>query len=807
MHSDGPASSNHAASPKDVPQLGAPTSDTHDDVVSRLDSDSDFQRDFHKDYVARQTLLRQHLRRLMKLLGDKKDGLDGSRMIKHQPFASRLKDEKSAIKTLGRRQNERLALERLKVRLEACGQKWEDYWDRQPDPPYWINDCGHYQGIDDMLAALPDIGGMRVCVYKPEDVEKVVEYLDDLYEPETSGKFFDHRKHLLAKPPQVIRRGQGPDYLHDLKHHIRSLEAKRDIHTEPAEKVLEYQDVFPGYRATHVRVQLKPDLVEDEVHLDGEHTVEIQILTVIMDAWAHIVHDIIYKPDMPPTDSQRFVLSSLNGVVLTGESVLTQLSHVQADVDASNAHTSGTIPSDRYELGAWLRKACLRLDPSAVPLSSSDPSTAHWAYLGKLLKVLDVTHAHTYKDLQHLLEKAHANNERKVITQRLPVYILRALLEEKNEKDAKTPTATDKNGDEIDALFGRIRQNAGKVVHIINMAMFLDVGPDFVEYTILALKKMRESRTDSTQGETPSMIEMLDLLHHTRPQLREGSMRKMQNFCQDFCDKSRLADVVEDEELLAVLELPRMLVNAGYVARPIFEEPSDDLSSEPTTIVPRELCAFLDDNDDTHFIPEILNFAQKIADKEDASFPVPKQETTAAANGILAKAASVTRWFGSRRMRFEPESDDEKFLHVTVDRKDVPMRWTFDENEGTMALEIDKNPLETWPHPGFFSTTVCPKHGHGKFPRWKYDESKADDWTLKLIQDGDTPSRHVRNKTSGENDFLRLFRRLHPDCKEIEPVTDDTDVKQYHFWIKNKRFCLSSTTDKYILRKAETKDQ
>jgi ppGpp synthetase/RelA/SpoT-type nucleotidyltranferase len=779
-----------------------------DGLLSRLRDDQEFRNEFHVQYLAKSYLLDRHIDRLINVLEDKKIGLGSSQMIKHAKITARVKKEESAIKTLERRQKECLALGRMKSRLEACDQSWEEYWARQVATPWWVNQFSLYQSIEEMLSALPDIGGIRICVYSPEDIDKVLDFLNSLYKsdrPNRAAGIYD-RTDLLAKPPQVIRRGQGPDHVHDLKHHVESLERDFKLQPSATDRMLHYQDQFPGYRATHVRVQLKPDLVDDEVQLNGYHTVEIQILTVIMDAWAQVVHGLTYKPDLPPPDSLRILLDQLGGIVLLGETTLTQVSRVQTDIEVTHTQSQGATPSSWYELGAWLARACKSLEPDSPPNTTS--SSPKFGKLDELLKVLSVTDEHTYKNLQRLLEKTIKDHGREVINVQLPIHLMRAWTKEQSEAHPMSPVIDDDEDNDKEIFFRRTRRKAQKVVHIINMAGFLDIVDDFVKYTHRALEKLTEREEKNPKSKTPSMIEMLDLLHHSKPQARNASsMSRIQDFCHAFCEKSCLADVVKDQELLARLELPRMLVNAGYVARPIFEDTAKGLSQEQTTVIPRDLCAFLDDVDDTHFIPEILNVAQKIAEREPDRDPSPDREPATTGNGILASAAGLTKWLGSRRMRFEPKNEEEDFFRVLVDRMEVPMRSRFDQTERTMVLEIDKHKEQIWPHPGFFSTTMCTKrdHDHGKLPRWKYIESKASDWSIRKLRD-ERASREIRDKPSGENNFLRLFRRLHIDCAPIEPVDDDPEIKQYRFLIKNKRFCVSSTPEKYIL-KEETRPQ
>src|SRR5208283_1034699 len=74
-------------------------------------------------------------------------------------------------------------------------------------------------------------------------------------------------------------------------------------------------DDLPGYVATHYLVQGEGDY--------ADASVEIQVASVLMHAWAEVTHDLAYKPEKGTlTPEELTLVNDLNEIVQAGEAVL-----------------------------------------------------------------------------------------------------------------------------------------------------------------------------------------------------------------------------------------------------------------------------------------------------------------------------------------------------------------------------------------------------------------------------------------------------------------------------------------------------
>ena len=140
-----------------------------------------------------------------------------------------------------------------------------------------------YRTIEDIYADIVDLAGVRVALYFPkdrQDVDAVIkEFFDVHFEKQLSGST------ALDEPKK-----------------------------------------FSGYWATHYRVSPKKDSLKPAEERYHRAKVEIQVATIIMQAWSEIEHDLVYKPQGGSlSHEEHAILDELNGVVLQGERVLERL--------------------------------------------------------------------------------------------------------------------------------------------------------------------------------------------------------------------------------------------------------------------------------------------------------------------------------------------------------------------------------------------------------------------------------------------------------------------------------------------------
>ncbi|ETS86373.1 hypothetical protein PFICI_00201 [Pestalotiopsis fici W106-1] len=229
-----------------------------------------------------------------------------SSIVQHAPITHRIKKPQSALDTLSRRQHDRIELALLKKNIEDSGGNWESFCDA------WhmrdkIHETEPFTSLDDMHKSMHDLIGLRISLYFPRDVEKVVDY------------FTKHEKFEVVVP--ASRKG---GIAQDFKM-VRKLMAEGEEAYEQAS-----HPTFAGYKSTHMVIKLKDGIFPGQEHSRGA-VIEVQIGTIIMHAWSQIEHDIIYKRlgNRVPSTEEKRLLDLINGIVTTGEVALEQLASLR----------------------------------------------------------------------------------------------------------------------------------------------------------------------------------------------------------------------------------------------------------------------------------------------------------------------------------------------------------------------------------------------------------------------------------------------------------------------------------------------
>jgi ppGpp synthetase/RelA/SpoT-type nucleotidyltranferase len=142
----------------------------------------------------------------------------------------------------------------------------------------------NYTTVDDIYGDLVDLAGVRIALYFPGDIEIVGQLI---------------HANLRVDNSKVFPRDSG----------------------EPA-----YVKRFSGYWARHYRVRLPPAELPEESRRYAEASVEVQVASVLIHAWAEVEHDLVYKPlSGKLSDEEYAILDELNGLVLAGEIALQRL--------------------------------------------------------------------------------------------------------------------------------------------------------------------------------------------------------------------------------------------------------------------------------------------------------------------------------------------------------------------------------------------------------------------------------------------------------------------------------------------------
>lgn len=123
---------------------------------------------------------------------------------------------------------------------------------------------------------------------------------------------------------------------------------------------------FAGYSATHYRVQLKEDDLNDVDKRYAAARIEIQVASVLMHAWSEVEHDLIYKPLAGNLSEDEYaILDQLNGLVMTGEIALERLQKA----GEARVISSGRKIVNHYDLAVHLLSAAEKITDK--PISES----------------------------------------------------------------------------------------------------------------------------------------------------------------------------------------------------------------------------------------------------------------------------------------------------------------------------------------------------------------------------------------------------------------------------------------------------
>jgi ppGpp synthetase/RelA/SpoT-type nucleotidyltranferase len=168
-----------------------------------------------------------------------------------------------------------------------------------------------YESVDEIYDDIVDLAGVRVALYFPGETDQVDGIISGLFRVLLKKRFPD------ATKINAIKR-------------------------------------FSGYKATHYRVQLKEDALNDGEKRYAAARIEIQVASVLMHAWAEVEHDLVYKPLAGSLSTDEYsVLDLLNGLVMSGEIALEQLQKAgEARVAASDRKIA-----NHYELATLLLSA------------------------------------------------------------------------------------------------------------------------------------------------------------------------------------------------------------------------------------------------------------------------------------------------------------------------------------------------------------------------------------------------------------------------------------------------------------------
>ncbi|KAM3086318.1 hypothetical protein ACMFMG_000454 [Clarireedia jacksonii] len=523
--------------------------------------------EFKENYSSNAALIEKNVDEIITLLPT---ALAQAGVLVQNPIAKRIKTLESALGGIRRRRDARMERLRLRERFEKQ-EDWEQYWKHQ-NKPGRIDSVGEFPDCKSMFKALRDIGGIRILVYYPSHVEKVVEALNI---------------NADITVDRVIERGKTkPRDMFYLKKYVNKLEGKHQSDEELIESKVS------AYRATHLHVFLSsnPAVI-----------VELQIISVVMNAWAQIEHDLVYKPIAEPSNEDLGILEKFERIVPIADDALTQFEGTQSE-DLIKTFAMGL-----HDLGMWIEISCA--EKSIYPLKEKPQA---WRYLELLLDVLQAGNQHNPEIIKSLIDDLSKTGiDESVFNLELPLHLARQF-------HKVHPNLITTNTTLYSLQFGieLARFLAFRVIHTINMAAYLGTEQDL-------LLAIRDSLPKGVN--CPTIIDFLDILHPACPHIHVGADEKIIAFCRSFLEAKNLREFWRDSNspyqrsshTLALLKLPITLIEIGLVAYPNDCIQSDMTDSYYTTykrevIVPGSLSELLYEPEYPHCLPELYSAVSDI---------------------------------------------------------------------------------------------------------------------------------------------------------------------------------------------------
>ena len=190
----------------------------------------------------------------------------------------------------------RIASNQTKAQLEAAGIRAivtdrAKSQDRLAEKVKDRNMSKNYQSVQEIQDDIVDLAGVRIALYFPKDREEADRIITSHFE-------------LTEEPPKKFP----------------------EKNVQPIDVQPIYKKRFSGYRATHYRVKLQAQTLQEAHRRYADAVVEIQVASVLMHAWAEVEHDLVYKPFQGKLSEEEYaILDELNGLVMAGEIALERL--------------------------------------------------------------------------------------------------------------------------------------------------------------------------------------------------------------------------------------------------------------------------------------------------------------------------------------------------------------------------------------------------------------------------------------------------------------------------------------------------
>ena len=157
-------------------------------------------------------------------------------------------------------------------------------------------------------------------------------------------------------------------FLEDIGRIERELRERYDV-LEVERKGSNYSSHEFGYDSTHYLVRV-PREISERCGLPADLTCELQLRTILQDAWAEVEHELIYKADFTPLDDPlRRKLAALNANLSLSDTIFQEIRDYQRELQRELAKRRG-------EFWRQYHRVTGNGDPGEPGAAGEDPSGA-----------------------------------------------------------------------------------------------------------------------------------------------------------------------------------------------------------------------------------------------------------------------------------------------------------------------------------------------------------------------------------------------------------------------------------------------
>ncbi|XDG10333.1 hypothetical protein ABKA04_009948 [Annulohypoxylon sp. FPYF3050] len=210
------------------------------------------------------------------------------------------------------------------------------------------------EALDKLQQAITDYAGVRILVYFPGDVPKVVKAIEGSETLTIETTRFSSTQSRTVRDRSDLRPDDYP---------------RGDWHSDSKGGMDQYWR-NSGYRAIHIHVKFKDEEAFKQLrHPRTRYTktafdrvreklTEIQITTIVMHVWSQVEHDIIYKkpPELLLTASMNRMIDGINGLSTTSEILLEQLARNLKDANEEVQNNNERSFHNEDEFKNWFKQ-------------------------------------------------------------------------------------------------------------------------------------------------------------------------------------------------------------------------------------------------------------------------------------------------------------------------------------------------------------------------------------------------------------------------------------------------------------------